>query len=128
MGIAVTAPFSPEPGLWAALDPCGDEAMLPGGTCLVGSGRPARQCFRILDGAAAVEAADGSVTHLAAGSFVGTMDAHGTPQPLADVVVRLTTASRVLVFEVQRLAALLEADTRASAAWRAVMLAPQAPR
>ena len=111
----------PEDPLWAYLDAAGDEAMLPPGTCLAHPARPGRLCFLLLDGAAEVEHQSGAITHLAAGSFIGAADADGRPMPLTDVTIRLAQNSRVVVFDVGRLAALLDADETARCAWYALM-------
>jgi hypothetical protein len=59
---------------------------------------------------------------MASGQFVGTFGDDGRPLPPSGVTVRLLTSSRVLVLDVTRLAAVIEAESEL-AAWRASILA-----
>jgi hypothetical protein len=74
----------------------------------------------ILDGVAAVRAGDGRVAHLPAGSFTGSVDCRGPPAAPGPLTVRLVTPARIVVFDPARLAALIEADGQAAAAWQAL--------
>jgi hypothetical protein len=121
MVIVDPAGRSGEPLLWAQLDAAGDEAVLPAGTCLSHPARPGRLCFLLIDGAAVVQYRSGATTRVASGSFIGTADPEGRPSPLSDVTVRLARDSRVMVFDVGRLAALLVADETARGAWNSLM-------
>jgi hypothetical protein len=124
-----SAPEEPEPQpsrpaqphqarVWQPLERVGDEAVLPAGTRLADEARPGRQCFVIIDGAAAVEAAGQRVRDLGAGAFVGSVDRAGRPAPPGGLTVRLLTRSRVLVIDAMRLAVLIDSDQAAAAAWR----------
>ncbi len=123
--------WPPDSALWAALcaplDAAGDEAVLPAGSCLTQDSRPGRQCYLILEGRASAEVAGRPVLDLAAGSYIGSVDAAGRPIPPAGVTVRLRTPARVLVFEAARLAALIEADPQAADAWRRLSGAERCP-
>lgn len=92
--------------------------MLPAGTRLADEARPGRQCFVIIDGTAAVEAAGQRVRDLGAGAFVGSVDPAGRPAPPGGLTVRLLTRSRVLVIDAMRLATLIDSDPVVAAAWR----------
>jgi hypothetical protein len=100
------------------LERAGDEAVLPAGTRLADEARPGRQCFVIIDGTAAVEAAGQRVRDLGAGAFVGSVDRAGRPAPPGGLTVRLLTRSRVLVIDAMRLATLIDSDPVVAAAWR----------
>ena len=97
----------------------GDEAILPAGIRLADETRPGRRCFVLIDGTATVEAAGTRLGELGAGAFVGSVDAGGRPVPPAGLTVQLATRSRVLVIDAARLAAAIDADPAAAAAWRA---------
>lgn len=103
---------------WQALERAGDEAVLPAGTRLADEARPGRQCFVLIDGAAAVEMAGQRVRELHCGAFVGSVDLAGRPVPPGGLTVRLLTRSRVLVIDAMRLAALIDSDAAAADAWR----------
>jgi hypothetical protein len=103
--------------VWQPLERAGDEAVLPAGTRLADEARPGRQCFVIIDGTATVEAAGQRVRDLSAGAFVGSVDRAGRPAPPGGLTVRLLTRSRVLVIDAMRLAALIDSDPAAAAAW-----------
>jgi hypothetical protein len=105
---------------WAALELAGDEAILPAGVRLAAEGRRGRQCFVLIEGAATVEAAGRQIGELAAGAFVGSVDDVGRPLPPDGITVRLAARSRVLVIDIRRLAALIDADPAAAAAWRLI--------
>ena len=124
-----SAPVEPEPQPprqappqqaqpWQPLERAGDEAVLPAGTRLADEARACRQCFVLIDGTAAVEAAGQRVRDLGAGAFVGSVDPAGRPAPPGGLTVRLLTRSRVLVIDAMRLAALIDSDPAAAAAWR----------
>jgi CRP-like cAMP-binding protein len=106
----------PEP--LALLQQAGDEAVLPAGIRLADESRSGRRCYVLLDGAATVEAAGTLVTELGPGAFVGRTDEGGRPLPPSGLTIRLAARSRVLVVDAARLAALIEADPAAAAAWR----------
>jgi len=108
----------PEPRSWAVLELAGDEAILPAGIRLADEGRPGRQCFVLIEGVATVEAAGNRLRELGAGAFVGSVDQAGGPLPPEGVTIRLESRSRVLVIDPGRLAALIDADPAAAAAWR----------
>jgi hypothetical protein len=115
----------PDPPSWlwtleAAIEPAGDEAVLPAGTRLADEARPGRQCFVIIEGSATVEAAGNRLADLGAGAFVGSVDAAGRPGPPGGFTVRLVTPSRVLVIDAMRLAVLVDSDPAAGAAWRRI--------
>jgi hypothetical protein len=109
---------TPEPSSWALLELAGDEAVLPPGIRLADESRTGRQCFVLIEGRATVEAAGNRLRELGAGSFVGLVDADGRPLPLSGLTVQLATHSRVLVIDARRLAALIDSDPAAAAAWR----------
>lgn len=113
------APWPGSPGLhvWARLEAAGDEAVLPAGTCLADESVPGRQCFALLEGSALAATGGQMVRELEPGSFIGELDQAGRPAPPAGLTVRLTTSSRVLVFDAMRLAALVAGDQDAAAAW-----------
>jgi hypothetical protein len=124
-----SAPVEPEPQPpqqaqprqaqpWQPLEEVGDEAVLPAGTRLADETRAGRQCFVLIDGTAAVEADGQRVRDLGAGAFVGSVDRAGRPAPPGGLTVRLLTRSRVLVIDAMRLAALIDSDPAAAAAWR----------
>jgi CRP-like cAMP-binding protein len=94
--------------------------VLPAGTRLADEAVPGRQCFALLEGAALMEAAGQVVAELGPGSLIGDVDQAGLPAPPSDVTVRLTTSSRVLVFDAMRLAAFIAGDQDAATAWRAL--------
>lgn len=125
-----SAPVEPEPQPprqpkpWQPLERAGDEAVLPAGTRLADEARPGRQCFVLIDGTAAVEAAGQRVRDLGAGAFVGSVDRAGRPAPPGGLTVRLLTRSRVLVIDAMRLAALIDSDPVAAAAWRRLRWRP----
>ena len=104
--------------LWAALESAGDEAILPAGVRLADEHHRGRQCFVLIEGAATVEAAGRRIGELAAGAFVGSADERGQPLPPDGITVRLASRSRVLVIDTRRLAALIDSDLAASAAWQ----------
>jgi len=120
----------PDPPPWEPIEQAGDEAVLPAGTRLVDEARPGRQCFVIIEGAATVEAAGNWLPDLGAGAFVGSVDDAGRPGPPGGFTVRLLTRSRVLVIDAMRLAALVDSDLAAGAAWRRIRewLDPGQPR
>ena len=95
-----SAPVEPEPQPpqqpkpWQPLERAGDEAVLPAGTRLADEARPGRQCFVLIDGTAAVEAAGQRVRDLGAGAFVGSVDRAGRPAPPGGLTVRLLTRDR----------------------------------
>ena|SRR5215472_3839706 len=117
-----TAPGCPESGSssWTLLELVGDEAILPPGIRLADEGRPGRQCFVLLEGAATVEADGKRLGELGPGTFVGLADSSGRPVPLSGLTVLLTTHSRVLVIDANRLAALIDSSPAAAAAWRQI--------
>jgi CRP-like cAMP-binding protein len=110
---------------WAALERAGDEAILPAGVRLTDEDRPGRQCFLLIEGAATVETAGRRIDGLAAGAFVGSADAAGRPLPPEGITVRLVSRCRVLVLDSRRLAALVDCDAAASAAWRLIRGMPE---
>lgn len=105
---------------WAWLDPAGDEAVLPAGTVLADRAVAGRQCYRILEGTAALQADSGAQVELAGGSFIGSADHRGLPAAPAGLTVRLVTPARVMVFDAARLTALIETDEDAAASWHAL--------
>jgi len=113
----VPAAKPPGGSSWAALELAGDEAVLPAGSRLADEASSGRQCFVILEGTAAVEAAGQQLGDLSTGAFVGSVDCAGGPLPPAGLTVRLTTSARVLVLDAARLGALIESDPAAAAAW-----------
>jgi CRP-like cAMP-binding protein len=118
-------PGSPGLHFWARLEAAGDEAVLPAGTRLADEAVPGRQCFAVLEGSARAATGGQIVRELGPGSFVGEVDQAGMPAPPSGVTVRLTTSSRVLVFDAMRLAALVSADQDAAAAWRQLTSPPR---
>lgn len=118
---AVTgAPGRPGPRAAAWPDPlraAGDEAVLPAGSTLASEARPGGKCFVLLEGRAVAEREGQQVAVLRAGSFVGAADEAGQPRPPSGLTVRLVTPARVLVLDAARLAALVEQDPAAAAAW-----------
>ena len=74
----------------------------------------------MLDGVAVVEWPDGTTSHLGCGSFITGSDADGRPEPLNNVAVRLESHARILVCETEQLAALIDSDSEARAAWQAM--------
>jgi CRP-like cAMP-binding protein len=115
MHSAPTEP-TPEPS-WAMLELAGDEAILPPGIRLADEGRPGRQCFVLIEGTATVEAAGTRLRELGAGAFVGLVGDDGRPLPPSGLTVQLATPARVLVIDARRLAALVDSDPAAAAAW-----------
>jgi CRP-like cAMP-binding protein len=105
---------------WTALELAGDEAILPAGVRLADEDTPGRQCFALIEGAATIEAAGRRIGELAAGEFVGSVDELGRPLPPDGITVRLASRSRVLVIDATRLAALIDSDPAASAAWHLI--------
>ena len=108
----------PPPSSWAVLERAGDEAILPAGVRLVDEGHPGRQCFALVEGTAAVEVAGARVRELGPGDFVGSVDHAGLPSPPEGITVWLESRSRVLIIDTGRLAALIDSDPAAAAAWR----------
>lgn len=106
-------------------DPGGDEAVLPAGTNLVLPSRPGRHCFLVVEGVAVIEWPDGTTSRHGPGSLIGAADANGRPEPLSDVTVRLESPARLLVYETERLAALIDSDSAARAAWQAARAQPR---
>ena len=120
MQAANPATTPPEQPRWPRLDSCGDEAVLPAGTKLAIPSRPGRHCYLVLEGVVVIEWPDGAMSRLGAGSLVARANADGRPEPLSDVTIRLESHARILVCETERLAALIETDSEARAAWLAV--------
>jgi|SRR5579875_3267913 len=112
--------LTPGSAAWALLATAGDEALLPAGVRIVTGTRPGRQCFLLIEGAAVLERADAPAAELGAGAFVGAVDQAGRPAPPTGIAVRLVARSRVLVIDAGRLAALVDADPAAAAAWAAL--------
>ena len=81
-------------------------------------GHPGRQCFALVEGTAAVEVAGTRVRELGPGDFVGSVDHAGLPSPPEGITVWLESRSRVLIIDTGRLAALIDSDPAAAAAWR----------
>jgi hypothetical protein len=104
--------------LWAVLQAAGDEAVLPAGACLAHEAMRGQQCYAILQGEATAEVDGLPLVDLPAGSFVGSLGPAGRPAPPSGVTVRVRTPARVLVFQAARLAAYIDVDPRAAAAWR----------
>ncbi len=122
----VTAPTPPtlaEQALTELFGEVGDQAILPAGSHLIDVGRPARQCFVILEGRATAESAGGPSRTWDRGSFVGDASAAGLPVPLSGQTVHLETAARVLVIDPGRLADLIATRPELAALWRAVVSA-----
>jgi CRP-like cAMP-binding protein len=103
------------------LGEAGGEAVLPAGSRLADEQRAGRHCFLLIEGVAVAEQAGTQVASLTSGTFVGSTDRAGAPAPPAGLTVRLVTPARVLVLEVDRLAALIEADPAVADAWRAMV-------
>ena len=81
-------------------------------------GHPGRKCFALVEGTAAVEVAGTRVRELGPGDFVGSVDHAGLPSPPEGITVWLESRSRVLIIDTGRLAALIDSDPAAAAAWR----------
>jgi CRP-like cAMP-binding protein len=120
---AASARPIPEPSQWKPLEPACDEAILPPGIRLVDETRTARHCFILLEGTATVEADGNRLPELGAGAFVGQLDRLGRPLPPAGLTIQIATRSRVLVIDAGRLAALVDSDPAAAAAWRRLIAA-----
>ena len=103
------------------LSEAGGEALLPAGWRLADEGWPGRNCFLLVEGEADACAGGEHVTKLGSGAFVGRVDAAGGPQVPGGFTVRLITQARVLVLDVDRLAALIDADPEIAAAWRQML-------
>jgi CRP-like cAMP-binding protein len=100
------------------LHEAGGEAVLPAGSRLADEARTGRHCFLLMEGIAVAEEGGEPVGSLTSGTFVGSTDLTGMPGPPSGVTVRLVTPARVLVLEVDRLAALIEADPAVSDLWQ----------
>lgn len=100
------------------LSEAGGEALLPEGWLIADESRPGRYCFLLIDGEAVAETSGEQLGQLGSGTFVGQVDVTGRPQVPGRCTVRLTRQARVLVLDVDRLGALIEADPEIAAAWR----------
>ncbi|HUC55753.1 MAG TPA: cyclic nucleotide-binding domain-containing protein [Streptosporangiaceae bacterium] len=99
----------------------GGEAMLPAGSRLADAGRTGRHCFLLVEGSAVVEKDGQQAEPLPEGTFVGSADGEGLPQPPAGVTVRLVTPARVLVLDKDRLAALIDSEPVIADLWRSTI-------
>jgi hypothetical protein len=99
----------------------GGEAVLPAGSRLADEARAGRHCFLLVEGVAVAEEAGRAVARLTSGTFVGSTDKAGRPVPPAGLTVRLATQGRVLVLDVERLTALIEADPAVAELWQAMV-------
>jgi hypothetical protein len=96
----------------------GGEAVLPAGSRLTDGDRPGRHCFLLIEGSAVAQRDGEPPEPVPSGTFVGSADAGGMPNPPAGVTVRLVTPARVLVLDTDRLAALIDADPAIADLWR----------
>lgn len=124
MNAADPARTPPEAPPWARFDSCGAEAVLPAGTNLALPSRPGRHCYLVLEGVVVIEWPDGTTSRLSGGSFIGGADADGRPEPIGDVTIRLESHARILVYQTEHLAALIDVDREARAAWQAMRSQP----